>query len=157
MVDASTSPTNSESCHAPAAYDAVRAPRPLLRTDRKEGSRNLGAVVDDKVADQMVQQLTVRATDGETELLVRSPRAYKCRSAIAWLINLSVFFLSSLGILAYGLHFGERESGQLLVSWAVAVGQTFGFIEPIEIIVIVIWQFESSLRLECFELCLVIL
>lgn len=75
--------------------------------------------------------------DKEQAARRRTVCAYRTRTALAWAFNLAIFLVAEVLVYAYGHSFGRRKTVAMLTSWAMASGQTWIFVEPLQVFLIV--------------------
>ena len=63
----------------------------------------------------------------------RSEREYNMRQATAWGVQVGILFMAYFNSFIFCLGFGERETFKMVLSWIIAYGWTFAFIEPVQV------------------------
>jgi len=83
-----------------------------------------------------------------------SDRLYYGRSAMAWLLVAFLSFLSALGSMAFAVQFGNNQTRDMLIGWAISVTWCFAIVEPAQIVIVTCIPFlveEDSRCYLCFE------
>ena len=89
-----------------------------------------------------------------SEMNWRDPRVYRARMMLAWLVNFMVFTVCGMHAVVYGRMFGKRRTADMLVGWLMASGQTWGIVEPTQVVMLALLPLlikEDTRCGRCFE------
>ena len=89
-----------------------------------------------------------------SEMNWRDPRVYRARMMFAWLLNFMVFTVCGMHAVVYGRMFGKRRTTDMLVGWLMASGQTWGIVEPTQVVMLALLPLlikEDTRCGRCFE------
>ena len=79
----------------------------------------------------------------------RTPREYLLRMAAAWVLNLLVLLICLLLALVMAIKLGQIQANNMLLTWLVAYGWTFAFLEPLQILLLagmpILWNEKTRL------------
>ena len=88
------------------------------------------------------------------QLRWRHPAVYRCRMAAAWAVSLGAFAICAMFAVVYGRLFGKTRTNDMLKGWLLASCQTWGIVEPIQVIMLALLPLlirEDSRCGRCFE------
>ena len=117
------------------------------------GKLHAHARANEKLAKQAMRQAS---KDRRKYLRYRSKASYRCRSTIAWVLNLMVFVVCAGLSVIYGRLFGLQRTNDMILGWVTASATTWGAVEPLQVLMIATLPMlikEDSPAGRCFERC----
>ena len=107
-----------------------------MATARRETTLAAGRSMD-WLASMQARKATIASLKQRHEYLgFRSKRSYRLRMMLAWLFNLSVFVVCCMVSIIYGRLFGKARTNDMVIGWVLASGQTWGAIEPVQVLMV---------------------